>query len=69
MRVASASAWVNFLVGDAARIHSPIGAQGMNTGMQGTFHLGWKLALVVKGQASERLHPSPKIKSAKNMVL
>lgn len=44
-----------FLAGDAAHIHSPIGAQGMNTGMQDAFNLGWKLALVVKGQASARL--------------
>jgi 2-polyprenyl-6-methoxyphenol hydroxylase-like FAD-dependent oxidoreductase len=41
-----------FLAGDAAHIHSIIGAQGMNTGMQDAFNLAWKLALVVKGQAS-----------------
>jgi 2-polyprenyl-6-methoxyphenol hydroxylase-like FAD-dependent oxidoreductase len=44
-----------FLAGDAAHIHSPIGAQGMNTGMQDVLNLGWKLALMVKGQASARL--------------
>ncbi len=44
-----------FLAGDAAHIHSPIGAQGMNTGMQDALNLGWKLALTVKGQASPRL--------------
>jgi len=44
-----------FLAGDAAHIHSPIGAQGMNTGIQDALNLGWKLALVVKGQASARL--------------
>lgn len=44
-----------FLAGDAAHIHSPIGAQGMNTGMQDALNLGWKLALTVKGQASARL--------------
>ena len=44
-----------FLTGDAAHIHSPIGAQGMNTGIQDALNLGWKLALVVKGQASARL--------------
>src|SRR5207245_3162065 len=44
-----------FLAGDAAHIHSPVGAQGMNTGMQDAFNLGWKLALVVKGQASQHL--------------
>ncbi len=44
-----------FLAGDAAHIHSPIGAQGMNTGIQDALNLGWKLALMVKGQASARL--------------
>ncbi|HZR43599.1 MAG TPA: FAD-dependent monooxygenase [Ktedonobacteraceae bacterium] len=44
-----------FLAGDAAHIHSPIGAQGMNTGIQDAFNLAWKLALVVKEQASPRL--------------
>jgi 2-polyprenyl-6-methoxyphenol hydroxylase-like FAD-dependent oxidoreductase len=34
-----------FLAGDAAHIHSPAGGQGMNTGMQDAFNLGWKLAL------------------------
>jgi 2-polyprenyl-6-methoxyphenol hydroxylase-like FAD-dependent oxidoreductase/quercetin dioxygenase-like cupin family protein len=40
-----------FLAGDAAHIHSPIGAQGMNTGIQDAFNLGWKLALTVSGHA------------------
>jgi 2-polyprenyl-6-methoxyphenol hydroxylase-like FAD-dependent oxidoreductase len=44
-----------FLLGDAAHIHSPVGAQGMNTGLQDAYNLGWKLALVVKAQASEAL--------------
>ena len=43
------------LVGDAAHIHSPVGGQGMNTGIQDAFNLAWKLALVVQGKASERL--------------
>ena len=34
-----------FLAGDAAHVHSPAGAQGMNTGMQDAFNLAWKLAL------------------------
>ena len=33
-----------FLVGDAAHIHSPVGGQGMNTGMQDAFNLAWKIA-------------------------
>jgi 2-polyprenyl-6-methoxyphenol hydroxylase-like FAD-dependent oxidoreductase len=44
-----------FVLGDAAHIHSPMGAQGMNTGLQDAYNLAWKLALVVKGQASEAL--------------
>ena len=44
-----------FLAGDAGHIHSPVGAQGMNTGIQDAWNLGWKLALVVKGLASPRL--------------
>lgn len=44
-----------FLLGDAAHIHSPVGAQGMNTGLQDAYNLGWKLALVVSAQADARL--------------
>lgn len=44
-----------FLVGDAAHIHSPAGGQGMNTGIGDAYNLGWKLALVAKGQAREAL--------------
>ncbi|MBM7587503.1 2-polyprenyl-6-methoxyphenol hydroxylase-like FAD-dependent oxidoreductase [Bacillus pakistanensis] len=44
-----------FLAGDAAHIHSPVGAQGMNTGMQDSFNLGWKLAYVLKHQCSPDL--------------
>jgi 2-polyprenyl-6-methoxyphenol hydroxylase-like FAD-dependent oxidoreductase len=44
-----------FLVGDAAHIHSVVGAQGMNTGIQDAFNLGWKLAAVIRGGASAEL--------------
>ena len=44
-----------FLAGDAAHIHSPAGAQGMNTGIQDAWNLGWKLALVSRGVADEAL--------------
>lgn len=37
-----------FLAGDAAHIHSPAGAQGMNTGIQDAWNLGWKLALATQ---------------------
>ncbi len=44
-----------FLAGDSAHVHSPAGAQGMNTGMQEAFNLGWKLARVLNGAAPDRL--------------
>jgi 2-polyprenyl-6-methoxyphenol hydroxylase-like FAD-dependent oxidoreductase len=44
-----------FVVGDAAHIHSPVGAQGMNTGIQDAWNLGWKLPLVARGESIERL--------------
>jgi 2-polyprenyl-6-methoxyphenol hydroxylase-like FAD-dependent oxidoreductase len=44
-----------FLAGDAAHIHSPAGAQGMNTGIQDALNLGWKLAHVCRGTAPAAL--------------
>lgn len=44
-----------FLLGDAAHVHSPVGAQGMNTGLQDAYNLAWKLALVTSGRASSGL--------------
>ncbi|TMV89704.1 2-polyprenyl-6-methoxyphenol hydroxylase [Thioclava sp. BHET1] len=43
------------LGGDSAHIHSPAGAQGMNTGIQDMINLCWKLARVIKGQSGESL--------------
>ena len=40
-----------FIAGDAAHVHSPLGAQGMNTGIQDAVNLGWKLAAAVSGSA------------------
>ncbi len=42
-----------FLAGDAAHVQSPVGGQGMNTGMQDAFNLAWKLALVCRGTCAE----------------
>jgi 2-polyprenyl-6-methoxyphenol hydroxylase-like FAD-dependent oxidoreductase len=44
-----------FLAGDAAHVHSPVGGQGMNTGIQDAFNLGWKLAQAVRGIAAPGL--------------
>jgi 2-polyprenyl-6-methoxyphenol hydroxylase-like FAD-dependent oxidoreductase len=43
------------LAGDAAHVHSPVGGQGLNTGVQDAVNLGWKLAQVVHGTAPESL--------------
>ena len=44
-----------FVAGDAAHIHPPTGAQGMNTGIQDAHNLAWKLALAVSGHAAPGL--------------
>ncbi|MEP6569553.1 MAG: FAD-dependent monooxygenase [Acidobacteriota bacterium] len=44
-----------FLAGDAAHIHTPAGGQGMNTGIQDAYNLAWKMALVLRGVAADRI--------------
>jgi NADPH-dependent dioxygenase len=44
-----------FLAGDSAHVHSTSGGQGMNCCMQDAFNLGWKLAMVLQGQARATL--------------
>jgi 2-polyprenyl-6-methoxyphenol hydroxylase-like FAD-dependent oxidoreductase len=44
-----------FVAGDAAHIHSPVGGQGMNMGIQDAYNLAWKLALVLRGKARASL--------------
>jgi 2-polyprenyl-6-methoxyphenol hydroxylase-like FAD-dependent oxidoreductase len=44
-----------FLAGDAAHVHSPAGGQGMNTGLQDGYNLAWKMAMVIKNIAGEKL--------------
>jgi 2-polyprenyl-6-methoxyphenol hydroxylase-like FAD-dependent oxidoreductase len=43
------------LAGDAAHVHSPVGGQGLNTGVQDAVNLGWKLAQVVNQKSPEGL--------------
>lgn len=60
-----------FLAGDAAHIHSPAGAQGMNTGIQDAYNLAWKLALVLKGRAGEKLlatYNEERLENAKHLL-
>ena len=44
-----------FLLGDAAHVHSPVGGQGMNTGIGDAVNLAWKLAAVLNGGARDGL--------------
>lgn len=44
-----------FLAGDAAHLHSPVGGQGLNAGLQDAYNLGWKLAAVHRGEAPDAL--------------
>ena len=60
-----------FLAGDAAHVHSPAGAQGMNTGIQDSYNLAWKMALVLKGHADEKLldtYNEERLENAKNLL-
>jgi hypothetical protein len=60
-----------FLAGDAAHIHSPVGAQGMNTGLQDAYNLAWKLVLVIKEKAKDYLldtYTEERITIARNLV-
>lgn len=53
------------LAGDAAHVNSPVGGQGMNTGMQDSVNLGWKLARVLHHNAPESLLDSYEIERRK----
>lgn len=44
-----------FLLGDAAHIHSPLGGQGMNTGIQDAYNLAWKMGLVLHGSSPKTI--------------
>jgi len=60
-----------FLLGDAAHIHSPVGGQGMNTGIGDAVNLAWKIAAVLKGDASANLldtYEPERIRFARRLV-
>ena len=60
-----------FVAGDAAHIHSPAGAQGMNTGIQDAYNLAWKLAFVLQEKADEKLletYSEERLENAKHLL-
>jgi 2-polyprenyl-6-methoxyphenol hydroxylase-like FAD-dependent oxidoreductase len=60
-----------FLAGDAAHIHTPAGAQGMNTGIQDAYNLAWKMAFVLKGKAQPEILESynqERLENAENLL-
>ena len=60
-----------FLAGDAAHIHSPAGAQGMNTGIQDVYNLAWKMALTLKRNANASLldtYNEERLENARNLL-
>jgi len=60
-----------FLAGDSAHIHTPAGAQGMNTGIQYAYNLAWKLAAVLRGKSSLALletYDEERVANAKRLL-
>jgi 2-polyprenyl-6-methoxyphenol hydroxylase-like FAD-dependent oxidoreductase len=60
-----------FLIGDAAHIHSPVGGQGMNTGLQDAYNLAWKMASVINGQLKPAIldsYAAERMPVAKNLL-
>ena len=59
-----------FLAGDAAHVHSPAGGQGMNTGIQDAYNLGWKLGCVLEGAPAALLdtHEEERLPVAANVL-
>jgi 2-polyprenyl-6-methoxyphenol hydroxylase-like FAD-dependent oxidoreductase len=60
-----------FVAGDSAHVHTPAGAQGMNTGIQDGYNLAWKLALVIRGAADQQLLESyneERLENAKRLL-
>src|SRR5499427_95483 len=60
-----------FLAGDSAHVHTPAGAQGMNTGIQDGYNLAWKIALAIRGNADANLLDSyneERLENAKHLL-
>jgi len=60
-----------FIAGDAAHIHTPAGGQGMNTGIQDTYNLAWKLAYVINGKLPVALletYKTERMENAKHLL-
>lgn len=60
-----------FLAGDSAHIHTPAGAQGMNTGIQDGYNLAWKLAAVLNDGADAKLletYNEERLPNAKRLI-
>lgn len=60
-----------FLIGDAAHVHSPVGGQGMNTGLQDAYNLAWKLAGVVNKQLKNNIlntYSAERMPAARNLL-
>jgi 2-polyprenyl-6-methoxyphenol hydroxylase-like FAD-dependent oxidoreductase len=65
------SAGRGFLAGDSAHVHTPAGAQGMNTGIQDGYNLAWKIALAIRGNADAKLLDSyneERLENAKHLL-
>ncbi|MBA2334555.1 MAG: FAD-dependent monooxygenase [Blastocatellia bacterium] len=60
-----------FLAGDSAHIHTPAGAQGMNTGIQDGYNLAWKIAMALQGNADAKIletYNDERLENAKNLL-
>ncbi|MEJ7578577.1 MAG: FAD-dependent monooxygenase [Pyrinomonadaceae bacterium] len=60
-----------FLAGDSAHIHTPAGAQGMNTGIQDSYNLAWKIAMVLRDAVGTKIletYNEERLENAENLL-